>query len=268
MLNVSKLSFGYNQKFRYTKNQKLILNDISFEVNRGEIVALLGINGSGKSTLLKCIANLLVPQYGEVKIFNKPLKYFDRNTLAKHICYTSQYSQHQSDFGFSVFESILLGRKPYYSFSPSKSDLQITEEIVKQMSLNHLVSRDIGELSGGEFQKIILARSFAKRPDLLLLDEPTNHLDIKNQFEIMDLIYQMVRIQNITAIISIHDINMALRYSDRLMILQDGKVIFFDRLSNLKEEILKDVYQVDLQLKEFNNRLYLLPTKELPEVRN
>jgi iron complex transport system ATP-binding protein len=249
MLDVKNLAFKYDKDF--------VFSDLNFNLSKGETIGLLGVNGSGKSTLLKSLSHILKPEQGNIAIHGKRLKNLKRDTIAKHICYVSQTS---IEHGITVYESILLGRRPYYSFIPKDGDLKIVEELIHLLGIEKLAHRDVGELSGGEYQKVVLARAIAQEPDLLLLDEPTNHLDIKNQFEVMDIISHLVHIHGITAIISLHDINIAFRYVDKIMILDNGKLGFFGAKEDLTDKILKEVYGINVELQSINGHSYLIPS--------
>ncbi len=253
MLDVKNLQFAYKEE--------IVLNDISFKINKGETVGLLGSNGSGKSTLLKCLSNILRPSSGSINILGRELRSFKRDTIARHICYAAQISQ---DFGFNVFESILLGRGPYYRFTPSDRDFEVVEELIHLMGLEKLAHRDVTRLSGGEYQKVMLARAIAQEPDLLLLDEPTNHLDVKNQIEVMNIFSHLVKVHGITSIISLHDINMAFRYVDKIMLLKDKKIFFYDNKDKLTAEHLRAIYDIDFALKQINDAKYciIMPTDQ------
>jgi len=164
MITVKNLSFSYKEP---------VLNDLNFEAKEGEVIFILGPNGSGKTTLLRCIAGILKPK-GAVLIENMSLNDFSRKELAKRIAYVPQ----RGDTGFlTVFDVILLGRKPYMGFGPSYEDYRIVKEVISLLNLERLAFRRINELSGGELQKVMIARALAQKPRILLLDEPTNNLE-------------------------------------------------------------------------------------------
>lgn len=252
MLEVKNLSFSYKDN--------IVLNNISFSVKKGETIGLLGINGSGKSTLQKCLSGILPFKIGDIKINSQSIKTIKKNILSKKISYVSQIS---SESGLSVFESILLGRKPYYRIIPCKKDLEMVEELIKLMGLDHLMIKDVSLISGGEYQKVIIARAIAQEPCIMLLDEPSNHLDIRNQVEVMSLIKHLVLEHGITSIISIHDFNLAYRYVDRLLILKEGKICFFDKKEYINQEILEKVYGIDIFMKIVDGHKYIFPRNKV-----
>ncbi len=254
MLDVKNLTFSYNKN--------IVLDDLSFSVNKNEIIGLLGVNGAGKSTLLKCLGNIIKPKGGSVFINNKDICRLKRNTIAKQVSYVCQNS---AECGFSVFESILMGRRPYFNFLPKEKDFELVEDLLSLLNLENFANRDVGDLSGGEYQKVVLARAIVQEPNLLLLDEPTNHLDIKNQFTLMDIFYHLVKVHGITSIISFHDINMAMRYADRLILLKDNKIHFYDKTELLTNEIITEVFGIDLEIHKFKNGSFVFPDHQKME---
>ena len=174
ILSVKGLAFNYPGRS--------VLRNISFSISKGELLAVLGINGAGKSTLLKCINNILKPCAGSVFINEDETKRLDRRERAKRIGYVAQ---RQESIKMTVFDAVLLGRKPYIKWEASKKDLAIVEDILSMLGLSGYAFRYLNELSGGELQKVVLARALAQKPKLLLLDEPTSSLDLKNQIETM-----------------------------------------------------------------------------------
>ncbi len=177
LLEVLDICFSYNSH--------PVLKEVSFKVNQSEIVCLLGENGAGKSTLLKCINRLLLPFRGVVLINQKDISSLSKGEIAKRFAYVPQNTSLSE---LTVYETILLGRKPYFNWRVNKQDYEIVDEIIKELSLEHLVMKPLSKLSGGERQKVIIARALAQYPKVLLLDEPTSNLDLKNQFEIMSLL--------------------------------------------------------------------------------
>jgi iron complex transport system ATP-binding protein len=149
-----------------------------------------------------------------------------------------------------VYDTVLLGRKPYIRWAAAETDYQVVEKVLKVMHLEEYAMRPIHELSGGEMQKVIIARALAQEPKVLLLDEPISSLDLKNQLEVMELICRVVEDQGLSAILAIHDINLALRFSDRLLFLKEGKVYAFLDPRAVTPGVIKDVYGVDVLLQE------------------
>lgn len=246
MITVKNLSFSYKEP---------VLNDLNFEAKEGEVIFILGPNGSGKTTLLRCIAGILKPK-GAVLIENMSLNDFSRKELAKRIAYVPQ----RGDTGFlTVFDVILLGRKPYMGFGPSYEDYRIVKEVISLLNLERLAFRRINELSGGELQKVMIARALAQKPRILLLDEPTNNLDVKNQIEILSLIRKIARESNISVISTMHDLNLASIYADRILMIKNGKIFASGGIEILNRENIKAVYGIDVEVIRMNGKVVILP---------
>jgi len=213
MLSIAGVRFNYENH--------AVLKDIHLELEQGQILALLGVNGAGKSTFLKCINRILRVKGGSIRLHSEDVLHMKGEEIARHMGYVPQrYGEEE----LAVFDAVLLGRKPYIQWKVEERDLQIVETLLKQMALEEMAMRPVRTLSGGEMQKVILARALAQEPDLLLLDEPTSNLDLKNQLEVMGLVHTAVRDRGLSAVICMHDINLALRYANQFIMLKDGKV--------------------------------------------
>lgn len=197
MLKVKNIEFSY-------KNNK-VLNNVTFNSDYGYITTILGKNGSGKTTLIKTINRLLKPQSGDIIIENKNIDKLKRYELSKKIGYCPQYSYTPET---TVFETILAGKFPQTRWFTNKKDLESVNEIIDFLGLAEISFKSINQISGGELQKVIIARAIISKPKILLLDEPINHLDIKNQHEIMQLLYKITKKLKINTIIVLHDINI------------------------------------------------------------
>jgi iron complex transport system ATP-binding protein len=215
MLKVHGLEFQYKDTD--------ILKNIEIEINRGEILSILGPNGTGKTTLLKCIVGIIKPQKGNFFIGNKNMLHIKRNELAKRISYVPQSSP--SKFPITVFEAVLMGRSPYIMWRPSDKDLKIAANVLKFLKLEEFALKNFDELSGGEKQKVLIARAVAQDTEYLLMDEPTSSLDLKHQMEIMEVISNMVKTKNVGAAFAMHDLNLASRFSDRIVMLSNTNLI-------------------------------------------
>lgn len=239
MLELKNLSFGYKEK--------KTLKNINMYVNSGEVVGIIGPNGSGKSTLLKCM-NLILKPKGHIFLEGTELQTLNLKEISKIIGYVPQ-SIHGSSFPIKVFDVVLLGRRPYIRWNVRDKDLDFVSEIFSLLNLNNLSMRNFNELSGGEKQKILMARALAQEPKVLLLDEPTSNLDVKHQLEIMDVIRNLSREKSLAVVIVLHDLNLASRYCDRLVLLNSGQIF----ATGTPEEILinsniKTVYNVDAEI--------------------
>ena len=191
-------------EFKYTSLPTL--KDVSFGLNGGEFMAILGNNGAGKSTLLKCINRILKPRKGVVYLGEDRVSALTRMQVAQRIGYVAQRNEAGR---FTVFDAVLLGRKPYIKWDVGQEDIEIVDDVLKRMGLNHLVLRYLDELSGGELQKVVIARALVQEPDVMLLDEPTNNLDLKNQIEVLKIVKETVANRGIAAVVVMHDINLA-----------------------------------------------------------
>ncbi|MGD9124337.1 MAG: ABC transporter ATP-binding protein [Desulfarculaceae bacterium] len=227
-------------------NGRPVLYGIDVEVSQGEVLAVAGPNGAGKTTLLKCLLAVLPLQGGEVLVDGAPLSEMDGRTRARRLAYVPQATP--AKFPISVFDAVLLGRRPYLGWRPSNNDLQLTDEILKTMGLEALAGHDFDRLSGGEKQKVILARAFAQEALYMLLDEPTSNLDLKHQLEVLELVRTRVKRRGIGAIVAIHDLNLAIRFADRVLLLNRGEIF----ANGSAEEVLtssniREVYEVDVE---------------------
>jgi iron complex transport system ATP-binding protein len=208
--------------FRY--DEARVLGDISFEVQRGEFLGIIGPNGSGKTTLLRIIDKILSPCEGIVTIDGTDLHNIKRNDLAKIVGVVSQ--DFAPPFPFTVHEIVMMGRSPHLGKLrfEGKEDLTIVERAMEMTDILPLSGRPFGELSGGEMQRVLIARALAQRPEIILLDESTSHLDIKHQIDFLNLIRTLNRREGLTVIAVTHDINLSSLYCDRILLLNRGTV--------------------------------------------
>ncbi|WP_296561705.1 ABC transporter ATP-binding protein [uncultured Acetobacterium sp.] len=233
-----------------------VLKGISFSMKRGQCLAILGTNGAGKSTLLKCINKILKPQGGNVLIDQENIKGFKQIELAQKVAYVSQSNQSTTT---TVFDSILIGRKPYIKWDVGKKDLNIVNETIKMLNLEKFALKNVDELSGGEYQKVLIGRALAQETDVLMLDEPTSSLDLKNQLEVLQLIKEIASLKNITAVVTIHDLNLALRFADQYILLKNGAIYAAGGQEVITEANIKQVYGVDVSVEQLNNRAVVVP---------
>lgn len=216
-LEINNLSFGYNGD--------LVLKDISFKVRDSQFISIIGPNGSGKSTLLKILNNLYKPKTGNILIHGKDIVNYKGKNLAKKVALVPQDTNIEYDF--SVEDIVLMGRHPYIGrFEKEKEvDYEIVNEALRLTNTAHLRDRNINKISGGERQRVIIAKALAQKPDIILLDEPTSHLDINHQMEILTLLKNLNKEKGATIILAIHDINLANRYSDNIILLNKGTIL-------------------------------------------
>ena len=246
MIEVKNISFSYGGK-----KGTDVLKDISFSVKPGECVGILGNNGVGKSTLITCLCKIRTPKSGSVFIDNLDVHKMKRPDMARLLAYVAQKNKITQ---MTVFDSVLLGRKPYMKISVSKEDIEICEQIIEQVDISELKLRYVNELSDGEQQKVMLARALVQQPKVLLLDEPTSNLDMKNQHEMLAFVRKTALETNATVLMVLHDINLALRYCDRFLFLKSGKVHKYGCESIVTKETIADVYAINGKLIDLNGR--------------
>ena len=235
MLNVENLSFHY-------RSGPEILRQISFSLEEGQFLAILGNNGAGKSTMLKCFNQILRVKGGHVWMDGEDLLTMTHREVARRVAFVSQTIPSTQ---MTVHDVVMLGRRPYMQWGFTEEDHRIVHQAMDRLNLSAMRGRFLNELSGGERQKVMLARALAQQPKVLLLDEPTSSLDIQNQYQVLDIVRDICRTSSITAVMVIHDLNLALRFCDRFLLLKDGRVYRAGDSSILDREALRDVYGVD-----------------------
>jgi iron complex transport system ATP-binding protein len=243
-----------NIEFAY--NGTAVLEAINCEIGRGDFIAVVGPNGSGKSTLIKCINGILKPRKGNIFIENENILKIKKNDVAKTIAYVPQINQTKTPL--SVFDTILLGRKPYIHWKPSESDLQITADLIEQLNIGSIAMKDINKLSGGQQQTVFIARALAQQTDILLLDEPTASLDLRHSIEIMEILKNLAN-NGLTVIVALHDINIAMRYATKFMMLKQGRIFAHGGREIITEENLELLYDIKIRVIENNNEIYIMP---------
>lgn len=233
-----------------------ILEDITFEVERGDCVAILGTNGVGKSTLLKCINKILIKEAGKIHVNGVSIDEMTNNQLARNIGYVVQSGRFSDT---TVFDAILLGRKPYIKWDVEESDLEVVRWVIQKLSLENFAMRNVNKLSGGEAQKVAIGRAMAQKTSVLLLDEPTSNLDLRNQLEVLDIIKEMATSHDVAAIVTMHDLNLALRFADKFILMQEGMIWDMGGKEIITADNIKSVYSVDVTIAEINGRPVIVP---------
>jgi len=239
-----------------------ILRDVTFKVESGEVVSLLGPNGSGKSTMLRTIFGILKPIKGVVLYDGKAL-----NSISEASKVFGYLPQENPEIGLKVLDVVLLGRTPYLSGikRAKKKDIEIALKALEDVGLKGFENRKFNELSGGEKQKVMIARVFAQEPKVMLLDEPTAHLDISAQIEILEIVRRKVR-DGCSALIAMHDINLASSFSDKILMIKNGKIVYAGTPDEvISEETIRDVYDAEVIVKRHGSRVYVIPKRKTSE---
>ncbi|MFL1780920.1 ABC transporter ATP-binding protein [Candidatus Hepatincolaceae symbiont of Richtersius coronifer] len=255
IIKIDHLNFSYNNK--------LFLKDINLSFEKGKITGILGANGSGKSTLLKNIISYLKPASGAILIKFKNIKDYNPKELADIFGFVPQKSEINTPL--TVLDVIYMGRvskikNNFLGFA--KHDKEKVEEIIQQLDLKALIDKSVFTISGGEFQRVLLARALVQEPTILLLDESTAHLDMKYALDITNLISKLVKNTGLTCILILHDLNLAGMYCDNIVFLKKGEVKYVGPTAELfKMEVLKDIYGFHCQIINNKGCPYVLPTK-------
>jgi iron complex transport system ATP-binding protein len=254
-----------NVEFSYARVP--ILRDVCIELAASEMLGVVGPNGAGKSTLLRCIDRILNPQKGRILLDEQDIKEMSRLELAKKMGYVPQSVSQV--FPATVFDAVLLGRRPHLGWQSSEKDTKMVLEMLQLLNIEDLAMRDINELSGGQQQKVFIARALTQEPDVLLLDEPTSNLDIRHQLEVMGIIKSIVIEKQISAIMAIHDLNLASRYADRIVMMNSGEIFSAGTpASVLTPANIKRVYGVEAEVNNNSGRPYIVPIRPVNQNEN
>lgn len=254
LLKIDKIDFSYMSA--------KILDGVTFNAKSGDFLGIMGPNGSGKTTLLRCISKILSPQIGTVLIDGREIHNLSKKDIAKNIGVVPQNST--VDFDFTISEIVLMGRTPHTERfkSETSKDFKISENVMKLTNTLHLSERTFDELSGGERQRVIIARALAQEPKVFLLDEATVHLDISSKFEILNLVKNLIKQNDIIVIAVFHDLNLAAQYSDKLILLDKGKIVSIGQPSEvLTPKNIEKTYHIDAIVKRhaITNTPYVTP---------
>jgi iron complex transport system ATP-binding protein len=240
ILEVGNLSFHYH-------NSRTIFHDVSFSVDKGEVISILGTNGSGKSTLLNCIANLFKPESGEILLNGQPMSKMHLRDVARLIGYVPQI--HLPAYAYTVREFTVMGRTPYIGAfgTPAAKDYRIADEVLERMGIVHLRDKPYTEISGGERQQVMIARVIAQQPQLILLDEPTAHLDYGNQYRVVQMIRQLAA-EGYALIMTTHNPEHAIILNGKVAILnREGVLGVGQAAETLSAETLTNLYGLSIK---------------------
>lgn len=246
MLSIKNLNFKIKKKE--------LLRGVNLDAQDGEIVGLIGPNGAGKSTLIKHIATILAIKKDTVILDDVDLSTLNPSAIAKEIAYLSQFIDAPNT---SVLEALELGRRVYSSIRLTKEDYQKIDALSKEFELTNLLERDLSTLSGGERQKVMIASALLQEPKVLLLDEPISHLDPKNQLEVLNIVSTITKSKNIISIIVLHDIQHALHYTTRLVMLKSGKILHDIQTQDINSKMLDELFDVESSLHKTEKHIFI-----------
>ncbi|MCL1979338.1 MAG: ABC transporter ATP-binding protein [Methanomassiliicoccaceae archaeon] len=248
LLEVNGLEFSYGSA--------PTLENVSLSVERDEVMTILGPNGVGKTTLLKCLNKVLEPKGGSVMIDGADLKDLNRRETAKLMGYVPQRGEASRT---TVFDAVLLGRRPHIEWDATEKDLRLTGKVIELMGLKDMALRYVDEISGGEYQLVQIARALAQQPNVILMDEPTSSLDISNQHMIMKTIRKIVQRNNMAAVMTIHDLNLAVRYSDKFVMMHGGRIFAAGGHEVITPGNIRSAYHIDTFVDKVNGIPVIIP---------
>ncbi|MFI3267202.1 MAG: ABC transporter ATP-binding protein [Rikenellaceae bacterium] len=260
VFKAKNLNLGYKIT---SKSSKIVLKDVNFEMKRGELIALIGANGAGKSTLIKTLCGFIAPISGDLLFENDVLSSFSKKELAKKIGVV--LTERNSEGGFTAFELVSLGRYPYTGFfgTLSSEDEKIIENALSLVGISHLKNRYISELSDGERQKVIIAKSIAQQCPIIILDEPTAFLDLKSKVEITSLLRDLAKKEGKCIIMSSHDLELSLQLSDKLFLISKNAPVVYGATETLVlEGRLNDIFGKENSSIEFDDEIGMFKSKK------
>ena len=251
----------HDLRFRYSRRGAPVLDGVDLELKDGEIGILLGKNGSGKTTLFKNILGIQKPESGSIRFDGEDLLKMNRRERARRVAYVPQ-SIH---FGaLSVFDTVLMGRISYFGYKAGKEDEEAVRRILRDMQLEDFAARNVEQLSGGERQKIAIARALAQEPRLLIFDEPTGNLDIANEQLILAEARRVAREKGIGILTSLHDFNQALELGDRFFFMKDGRIRVSGGREVVTEDVIEEVFDAKVRMFEAEGRKIIINGGEKP----
>lgn len=248
MIQVKDLCFSYGGT--------PVLERVSFQAEPGTCTAVLGNNGAGKSTLITCMNRVRTPAGGCVLVDGRDVLRLRRDQAARLVSYVAQ----KSELGHvTVYDTVLLGRRPYFHWNLTEQDHAMVRQALERLDLTAYALRYLDELSGGELQKVMLARALVQEPRLLLLDEPTSSLDPKNQHEVLALVHQVAKERQIAVLVILHDLNLALRYCGQFLFLKGGRIFAQGGLEVMNPETIRAVYGMQVHVYTVDNVPVVVP---------
>lgn len=251
ILNVNDLAFTYKSADT--------LKGVSFCVEPGELTVILGPNGVGKTTLLKCLNNILTPREGRVMVKGNDTRTMTIRQIAREMAYVAQKSEPAR---ITVFDAVLMGRRPHINYRVTKQDLIKVDSVIRHLNLTKLSLTHLDQMSGGELQKVCIARALVQQTNLLLLDEPTANLDLKNQTHILSLLRHIIKDHQMAAIMTMHDLNTAMRYADKYILLKNATIYSAGSIAEITPKMVEDVYGVKVDIIFHNGLPIVVPVLE------
>jgi iron complex transport system ATP-binding protein len=240
----------------FSYNNKRVLDGITFSLEADDVVSILGPNGVGKTTLIKCINKVLKPHAGSVFIEGLDLHRMNNKDIAKNIGYVAQRSETSTT---TVFDSVLLGRKPHFEWNATEKDIRLAGRVLHLLGLDGLALKYVDAISGGEYQLVQIARVLVQQPKVILLDEPTSSLDLSNQHMIMHLIRNIIKKNHMAAVMIIHDLNLAIRHSDKFILMKEGKIYSVGGHEIITPDNIKAVYDIDAYIESVRGIPVVIP---------
>ena len=251
MLSIDQISFSYKETDA--------LKAVSFLLEKGSVAAIVGPNGSGKSSLLKCMDRILTYQAGKIHLEDEELKTISPGRLSRKIAYVPQ--REYSAMPITVFDAVLLGRKPHIKWQITNQDIKIVSQMLEKLDLSEFAMRDVNSLSGGQQQRVSLARALCQQPEILLLDEPTANLDLYHQIEIMEYLTELAH-EGMIVVITLHDINLAAQYCDKALMLNKGELFACGGKEIFTPENIQTLFHTQVEVIQRNDRLFILPQRK------
>lgn len=250
-LRFEDVDFGY-------KNQAQVLHKINLTINEPGLTCIIGPNGVGKSTLVKCMNKLLIPNSGKVTLNDREVKDYNLKELSTITSFVPATSM--DNFSLNVIDTVLMGRHPYSKIGSEKEDMHIVYGILKSLNITHLAMRNYNELSAGQHQKVSIARGLAQEPRILILDEPTANLDIRHQVKVIELLHDMAHEKGMTIIMISHDLNVAARYADKIIVMSTPGVVYDvgEPHEVITKEMIRYVYGMNCTVVDNEGRPHII----------
>ncbi|MFW6022832.1 MAG: ABC transporter ATP-binding protein [Halanaerobiaceae bacterium] len=248
------------QDLCFAYSNKNVIENICLEIQSGQLISIAGPNGIGKSTLIKCLCNIYKSGSGSIYLNGKEIAEMNAKELAKSMGYVPQ--KQVASFTMTVYEMTLLGRRPYIKWKVTANDEAVVESVLQRLNIMHLAERELNTLSGGEKQKVAIARSLAQEPEILFLDEPTSSLDINHQLEVMEILSELVDVDRSTVVTVLHDLNLVNNFSDVVYLLENKGIYAAGKPELvLTENNIKEVYGIDVDIVRGENGSYIVPVR-------